>query len=292
MFRSEDDGRPYELELSRLMRAVSDRHVEIMRDDLAEILHQATRHDAEYLFDDSVTALAEDPEGVDVTFERAPARRFDLVIGADGLHSDVRRLVFGPESRFSTWIGAYLAVMSIPNYLGLRNRVEGVTGVNRMAAVYGAARSDDARAFFLFRPGAELDCHHRDVDRQKELLRRHFAGMGWEVPRLLGGEPERASAFCFDSVTRLRMAAWSRGRVSLVGETPATAPVPRSAAAPAWPSWAPTSWPVSRPRRAVTTRAPSRPTSTGSATTCGAAGPSPSAPPDGSCPAAAWGRGA
>ncbi|MEU8204098.1 FAD-dependent monooxygenase [Streptosporangium sp. NPDC049046] len=217
-FRSENSDRPHELEVGKLMRIVSDRHVEIMRDDLGEILYDATRHDVEYLFGDSIASMTEDADGLDVTFERGPARRFDLVIGADGLHSNVRRLTFGPESRFSTWIGAYLAVMSIPNYLGLRDRMDGITGVNRMVGVYGGAHMDDARAVFLFRPAAELDYHHRDVDRQKELLRRHFAGLGWEVPRLLGEELDRASTFYFDSITQLRMDTWSRGRVSLVGD--------------------------------------------------------------------------
>ncbi|MGV9777791.1 FAD-dependent monooxygenase [Streptosporangium sp. NPDC003464] len=217
-FRTENGDRPHGLEVGKLMSVVSDRHVEIMRDDLGEILYEATRRDVEYLFGDSIAAMAETADGVDVTFERGPARRFDLVIGADGLHSNVRRLVFGEESRFSTWIGAYLAVMSIPNYLGLCDRMDGITGVNRMVGVYGGAHMDDARAVFMFRPAAELDYHYRDVDRQKELLRRQFAGMGWEVPRLLGEELERASTFYFDSVTQLRMDTWSRGRVSLVGD--------------------------------------------------------------------------
>ncbi|MEV7005759.1 FAD-dependent monooxygenase [Streptosporangium sp. NPDC051022] len=217
-FRAGNGDRSHTLEVGRLMRVVSDRHVEIMRDDLGEIFHEATQRDVEYLFGDSIAALAENADGVDVTFERGPARSFDLVIGADGLHSNVRRLVFGPESRFSTWIGAYLAVMSIPNYLGLRDRMDGVTDVNRMVGVYGGAHMDDARAVFLFRPAAELDYHHRDVDRQKELLREQFAGMGWEVPRLLGEEMDNASTFYFDSITQLRMDTWSRGRVSLVGD--------------------------------------------------------------------------
>ncbi|GIH97702.1 FAD-dependent monooxygenase [Planobispora siamensis] len=216
--RTEDAGRPHEMEVGRLVRVISDRHAEIMRDDLSEILYEATRDRAEYLFGDSIAAMAEDAAGVDVTFESGTTRRFDLVIGADGLHSNVRRLVFGEESRFSAWIGAYLAVMSIPNYLGLRDRMEGIAGVNRMAAVYGGAHMDDARALFMFRPAAELDHHHRDVGRQKELLRRHFAGLGWEVPRLLGEELERASAFYFDSITQIRLDSWSRGRVSLAGD--------------------------------------------------------------------------
>ncbi|GII04688.1 FAD-dependent monooxygenase [Planobispora takensis] len=217
-FRTGDGGRPHEMEVGRLVRVVSDRHAEIMRDDLGEILHEATRHGVEYLFGDSVATMTEDSGGVDVTFDGGAARRFDLVIGADGLHSNVRRLAFGAESRFSTWIGAYLAVMSIPNYLGLRDRMEGIAGVDRMAGVYGGAHMDDARALFMFRPAAELDYHHRDVERQKELLRRHFAGLGWEVPRLLGEELERASTFYFDSITQIRMDSWSRGRVSLAGD--------------------------------------------------------------------------
>ncbi|MEU1882603.1 FAD-dependent monooxygenase [Streptosporangium sp. NPDC020072] len=217
-FLAENGDRPHTLDVGRLMRVVSDRHAEIMRDDLGEILYEATRHDAEYVFGDSIASLTEDADGVEVTFERGPARRFDLVIGADGLHSNVRRLVFGPESRYTAWIGAYLAVMSIPNYLGLRDRISGITGVNRMVGVYGGAHLDDARAVFLFRPPAELDYHHRDVARQKELLREQFAGMGWEVPRLLGEELDRATAFYFDSITQLRMDTWSRGRVSLAGD--------------------------------------------------------------------------
>ncbi|WP_117208559.1 FAD-dependent monooxygenase [Allorhizocola rhizosphaerae] len=216
-FRLEGSDRRHELNVGRLLSAVSDRHVEIMRDDLSEIFYDATRERVEYAFGDSIAALSEDDGGVDVSFEHAPERRFDLVIGADGLHSNVRRLVFGPESEFATWIGGYLAVISLPNYLGLRDRTEGITGVNRIAAVYSAAHLDDARAVFLLRTTQPLDYHYRDVARQKQLLREAFAGMGWEVPRLLS-ELDRTPAFYFDSITQLRMDTWSRGRVSLVGD--------------------------------------------------------------------------
>lgn len=205
---------PIELELRRVMAAVSDRHVEIMRDDLSEIFHDATKDDVAYVFGDSITSISDDGE---VTFERGAPARFDLVVGADGLHSNVRGLVFGPESRYSAWIGAYLAVASVPNHLGLDGRMAGILGVGRMAGMYGAAHLDDARAVFLFRTPAPLDYHHRDVARQKELLRARFAGAGWEVPRLLE-EVERASAFYFDSITQLRLDTWARGRVALVGD--------------------------------------------------------------------------
>ncbi|TMR88636.1 FAD-dependent monooxygenase [Nonomuraea basaltis] len=209
----EGGGKPIELELGRLMTAVSDRHVEIMRDDLSEIFYDATRDDVEYVFDDSIASISDDGE---VTFDSSRAARYDLVIGADGLHSNVRGLVFGPESQFSTWIGAYLAVVSVPNYLGLDGRMEAVAGVGRMAGM-GAAHMDDARAVFLFRTPERLDYHHRDVARQKQFLRERFQGMGWEVPRLLE-ELERTPAFYFDSITQLRLDTWSRGRVTLVGD--------------------------------------------------------------------------
>ena len=74
--------------------------VEIVRGDLVRILHEATRDDVEYIFADSITGICQNADRVEVTFERAPSRVFDLVVGADGLHSNVRALVFGHESRF------------------------------------------------------------------------------------------------------------------------------------------------------------------------------------------------
>ncbi|MCA9711393.1 MAG: FAD-dependent monooxygenase [Myxococcales bacterium] len=213
----EGGGRRVDVDVRRLVAIFSDRHVEIMRDDLSEIFYEATRDDVEYVFGDSIASLAEDEGGVDVTFERGAPRRFDLVIGADGLHSNVRRLVFGDERGLSTFIGAYLAVMTVPNYLELEDRMLAFGGVGRLAALYSAQHMDDARALFLFRSARELDVHHRDVARQKELLRERFADLSPELPRMLA-ELDRTPAFYFDSITQLRMDTWSRGRVSLVGD--------------------------------------------------------------------------
>jgi len=210
-------SRRVELEVGRVMQAVSDRHVEIMRDDLSEIFVGAGAGEIEYVYGDSIASLRQGEAGVDVTFERGSPRRFDLVVGCDGLHSNVRRLVFGEERQFSHPVGAYLAVASIPNYLGLDDRTFIIAGVDRMAGVYSARHMDDARALFLFRSARELEYHHRDVARQKQLLREAFAGVGWEVPRLLA-ESERASAFYFDTITQLRLDTWTRGRVTLAGD--------------------------------------------------------------------------
>ncbi|MFF7401505.1 FAD-dependent monooxygenase [Streptomyces murinus] len=206
--------RPVRADLSKIFGAASERHVEIMRDELSEIYYDATRDDVEYLFGDSITAIS--PAG-EVRFEHAPPRRFDLVVGADGLHSNVRRLVFGAESGFSAFIGAYLGVLTLPNASDLDGELLMHVGVGRTVGMYGAQHLGEARALFLFRSERELDYHHRDVPRQKDLLRGAFAGMHAEVDRWLD-ELDRTPAFYFDSITQLRMDTWSRGRVTLVGD--------------------------------------------------------------------------
>src|SRR4051794_14505663 len=164
--------RPVRVDLTKIYRATSDRHAEIMRDDLSEIYYDAGRDDAEYLFGDSITSIS--PDG-DVTFEHAAPRRFDVVVGADGLHSTVRRLVFGEEAGLTKFIGAYLAVLSLPDTLGLDGETVMHLGAGRTTGIYSARHLDEARAVFLFRCDQELDYHHRDVPRQKELLREAFA---------------------------------------------------------------------------------------------------------------------
>jgi 2-polyprenyl-6-methoxyphenol hydroxylase-like FAD-dependent oxidoreductase len=206
--------RPVTVDLTKVFGATSDRHVEIMRDDLSEIYYDATRDDVEYVFDDSITSISRDGE---VTFENGAPRRFDLVVGADGLHSNVRRIVFGEESRFSAYIGAYLAVATVPNEADLDGEYLGYLGVGRTAGLYSARHMSDARAVFLFRSEHRLDYHHRDVPRQKELLREVFNGMNGVVDHWLA-ELDDTPAFYFDSITQLRMETWSRGRVTLVGD--------------------------------------------------------------------------
>jgi 2-polyprenyl-6-methoxyphenol hydroxylase-like FAD-dependent oxidoreductase len=112
-------GRPVEVDLRRLVAGVSSRHVEVMRGELAGIRYDATRDDVEYVFEDSVRTVDPGPEGVAVGFEHSSPREFGVVVGADGLHSVVRRLAFGAEDRFRRFLGGYLAIFSLPNHLRL-----------------------------------------------------------------------------------------------------------------------------------------------------------------------------
>jgi 2-polyprenyl-6-methoxyphenol hydroxylase-like FAD-dependent oxidoreductase len=190
--------------------------VEIVRGDLVSILYEATRNDVEYIFDDSVSALTDGPDGVTVTFERSAPRTFGLVAGADGLHSRVRGLVFGPESRFLRHLGLYLSVFTMPNDLELDHWQLIYVTPGKSVTVTSARDNREARAIFFF-ASEPLEVGHRDRDRQQELLAVAFAGQGWEVPRLLAAMRD-APDFYFDSVSQVRMDNWSSGRVTLVGD--------------------------------------------------------------------------
>ncbi|MEV5501028.1 FAD-dependent monooxygenase [Nonomuraea fuscirosea] len=187
--------------------------LEIMRGDLNELLYDLTRDDVEYVFGDSITGIAEDGT---VTFERSPSRRFDLVVGADGMHSTTRRIAFGEEPGFTRDLGHYISICTVPNSLGL-DREEAVHAtVGRTANVYSTRRDRNAKALFMW-SSEPLDYDHRDVAGQKKLLERAMDGVGWRVPALLEDVRE-ADDLYFDSVSQIHMDRWSRGRVVLVGD--------------------------------------------------------------------------
>lgn len=206
-------SRPARLDYVKLIGAMSDRHVEIMRDDLSEIYYRAGRDDVEYLFGDAITSISADG---DVTFEHNPPRRFDVVVGADGLHSGVRRLTFG-DNVAESFLGGYLSVVSVPKDLARDGEMTGYLKPGHMAGIYTADHLDDARAVFIFRPTQPLDYDYRDVDRQKAQLHAAFEHTSPEVDRWLEEIP-RTPTFYFDAITQLQMRTWSRGRVTLVGD--------------------------------------------------------------------------
>jgi len=205
---------PTHVDYHKLTGSMSDRHVEIMRDDLSEAYYDAGRDDVEYIFGDSITAISADAE---VTFEHAAPRRFDVVIGADGLHSNVRRLVFGEDAGRTSFLGGYLAVQSVPKSFAPVGEMVVRVSPGRLAGIYTAQPLDDARVLFMFKSKEELQYHYRDVPRQKELLRNTFAGRDATVDSWLD-ELDHTPTFYFDSITQLQLDTWSSGRVTLVGD--------------------------------------------------------------------------
>ncbi|MFE4820428.1 FAD-dependent monooxygenase [Streptomyces sp. NPDC056704] len=191
--------------------------VEIFRGELARIMYERTKDRVEYVFGDSIATLAETPEGVDVTFERGAPRRFDLVVGADGLHSLTRRLVFGEESRHLRFLDHYVAAFGVPNDLGL-DRTGRLYSEPGRAVVVGNYDGDPDRAsaLLVFR-SEKLEFDRRDVAAQKRILAERFAGMGWETPGVLKAL-ERADDLYFDAIAQIHVERLTQGRVVLLGD--------------------------------------------------------------------------
>ena len=206
----DDDGRRV---ASMRTRQSEDREVEVPRADLSAILLEAGRNDAEILFDDMITELHADDGGVEVIFERAAPRRFDLVVGADGIHSSVRRLAFGPEAQFAQHLGMYVATAKLGLPVERDDTVIMHNEPGTAVALHPGARSSGAA--FLFRTPARID--HGDPKAIHQLLKQTYQNGGWRTQELLADYLAADDAY-FDSVTRIRVDSWSRGRVTLLGD--------------------------------------------------------------------------
>ncbi len=189
--------------------------IEILRDDLAGLLLEASQP-TEYIFDDTIVALEQDDNQVFVTFQHNLPRRFDLVIGADGLHSNVRHLVFGDERLFLVPLGVGLLIYTTPNLLGLQDWELAFRGPTSGYVIYPARNNTQLRVNLGF--GMDLDEYIRgDVAAQKALVAERCAHLGGDIPRLLTALAD-AQDFYFGPLAQVRMDGWSKERVCLVGD--------------------------------------------------------------------------
>jgi 2-polyprenyl-6-methoxyphenol hydroxylase-like FAD-dependent oxidoreductase len=192
----------------------SDDDIEIVREDLVRILADALPDTATIRFGDSIEALTDDGDGVDVEFRSGRTERYDLVLGADGQHSAVRGLVFGPEQDYRRYLGVYVALATLPGEAA----PDGVTLHNVPGRMVGVARfNGKALVTFTFR-SEWLEHDHRDLDAQKKILVDAFAGhASWRIPQLLDVARADPELF-FDSASQIHMPSWHHGRVALVGD--------------------------------------------------------------------------
>ena len=195
--------------------AAGTREVEVPRGDLAAVLYRAAQNDAEFLFDDTILTLAPDEGGVDVTFDRAAPRRFDLVVGADGLHSTVRRLAFGPEREYVRHLGVYVATMPLGAEVDHPSDILMYNTPGRLISIHPSR--GQALVAFIFRGADIAGLDYRDTARHKRIVTEAYAGAGWRVPELLG-QLKRVDDLYFDSVSKVTLPLWSRGRIALLGD--------------------------------------------------------------------------
>ncbi|MGW5088095.1 FAD-dependent monooxygenase [Streptomyces coelicoflavus] len=216
-FLHEDGSEVASLHPHAVTGGATGRDLEIRRGDLTDALYTAVRDDVEFLFDDSVDTLDQSGHGVDVTFRGGGSRTFDLVFGADGMHSRTRELLFGPEERFRRYLGHCFAVFTMPNTLGLSHETVMWNTPGRTAALYAVGDDDEVHAFLNFaRPEPPHDAFG-DPRAQRRLVAEVFADAGWKVPDILRALDDADDLF-FDAVSQIRMPRWSSGRVALVGD--------------------------------------------------------------------------
>ncbi|GAB0103051.1 FAD-dependent monooxygenase [Nocardia sp. JMUB6875] len=203
------------LRLSAFQGGAGNREVEVARADLAATLLEAAREHAEIRWADSISGITQDAEGVDVTFESGDTGRYDYVIGADGLHSNVRRLVFGAESQFIHHMGMYAAALPVERALGDEHEVVMLNLPGRAISVHPT--KGKAVAAFMFRRQAVPGFDHRDLAQHKGLVADAFAGDLGIFTDLLD-QLKAAEDLYFDSVSRISLPHWSSGRVALLGD--------------------------------------------------------------------------
>jgi 2-polyprenyl-6-methoxyphenol hydroxylase-like FAD-dependent oxidoreductase len=182
--------------------------IEIRRGDLSALLYERTESTCEYVFGDSITSLTDTGHGVHVTFERTAPRTFDLVVGADGIHSAVRRLAFGPEQDYVENLGHYyaLAELDVPGEHLMYNEP------GRMVALGGPK----AQTFFVF-AADDLSYDRYDTEQQKKLVMDAYRGGGWRIPEIVAAIPT-ARNFFLDSISRVVKDDYAKGRVVLLGD--------------------------------------------------------------------------
>lgn len=190
--------------------------LEVYRGDLSRVLYERSAQHVEYVFDERILGLRQTANSVEVELARTGTRAFELVIGADGMHSAVRKLAFGPEASFVKHLGYYIAGWSLPNSFGPEIS-DWFAQPGRMASL-NVDQRDPARAIALcIFKSEEAEIDWRDTAAQKALVRRAFEGMPWHVPSMLSSL-DAAGDLYFDAISRVQVPRWSDGRVALLGD--------------------------------------------------------------------------
>ncbi|ROQ59291.1 2-polyprenyl-6-methoxyphenol hydroxylase-like FAD-dependent oxidoreductase [Streptomyces sp. 840.1] len=216
-FLAADGGEVASVKPHSIAGGADGQDLEVRRGDLTGLLHAKVRDDVEFVFGDSIDTIDQAGRAADITFRSGRQRTFDLVVGADGMHSNTRESLFGPEERFHRYLGYCFAIFTVPNTFGLSRELMMWNSPGRAAALYAVGDEDELHAFLNFhRPEPPLDVI-RNPDAQRDLVAEAFAGAGWEVPGMVDAMRDADDLF-FDTAGQIRMPHWSSGRVALVGD--------------------------------------------------------------------------
>jgi 2-polyprenyl-6-methoxyphenol hydroxylase-like FAD-dependent oxidoreductase len=213
---NKDGKRISGLNMYQFRKALGGRVFSLKRSSLAKTIYDALPKGIEIIYNNSIKSLKDENGAVAVEFEDGTIRNFDLVIGADGLHSKVRELAFGPEDKFEKFFGYYVSSFTMPDKLTVNKNFLSYSLPGKQANLYTLNDGRQA-ALLIYRSNNKLKYNHHNVKEQMQLLRNEYAHEGWLCQQMLD-EMEKTEDFYFDAVSQIKMDTWSRGRISLVGD--------------------------------------------------------------------------
>ena len=189
--------------------------IEIERDKFMSILFDGLKKDVEFIFNNSITALAETKNNINATFKDGSQRSFDLVFGCDGTHSGVRKIWFGDEANYSYFLNAYFSI-TIVNKLLIKQKTMQMYNVPDKAITLNAY-NNKTDVIFSFFSEKEISYDYRDVEQQRKIILEQFVGQRWRTDELLE-EIQHSNKIYFDKFCQIKMPSWTKGRVALVGD--------------------------------------------------------------------------
>jgi len=215
-FVDKDNNQHGSMNYQKIKQALNNRAFTLLRSDLAKVIYDSLDKETKIIFGDTITEIQQDAEKVQVVLKSGVTRSFDLLVGADGLHSNARNLVFGNESQFEKYYGYYTSSFTTDDFINEGRAFSMFNVPNKQVAVYTIGKEKTA-TFFIFRSPEKLNYGYHDIKKQKQILKDEFMNVGWKCDELLSNI-EKTSDFYFDSISQIKMENWSNGRISLVGD--------------------------------------------------------------------------
>jgi 2-polyprenyl-6-methoxyphenol hydroxylase-like FAD-dependent oxidoreductase len=198
-----------------LLEKLPDNEFEIERDVLLAMLFDLVKNEVEFIFNNSITALNETENTIEVSFKDGSQQVYDLVFGCDGIHSTVRKIWFGDEMEYAHFLGQYFSIAIADKLLVEEGTYQMYAEPNKGVALYAYNNKTDI--IFTFRPEAEIPYDFRDQEQHKKIILEQFKGLSWRTAELLD-ELINSKSFYFDKFCQIKMPSWTKERVALVGD--------------------------------------------------------------------------